>query len=44
MITGLPAATAALVKEHYDRIAGGRTGADGLLALPAAAVLAVARR
>ncbi|MEU2626471.1 class I SAM-dependent methyltransferase [Kitasatospora sp. NPDC007106] len=44
VITGLPAATAALVKEHYDRIAGGRTGADGLLALPAAAVLAVARR
>ncbi|WP_234443619.1 class I SAM-dependent methyltransferase [Streptomyces sp. NRRL B-24484] len=44
VITGLPPATAALVKQHYDRIAGGRTDGDGLLALPAAAVLAVARR
>ncbi|MFD9129612.1 class I SAM-dependent methyltransferase [Kitasatospora sp. NPDC059571] len=44
VIAAQPPAGVALVKGHYDRLAAERTDADGLLALPAVAVLAVGRR
>ncbi|WP_405012152.1 class I SAM-dependent methyltransferase [Kitasatospora sp. NBC_01539] len=43
LVTAQPPETVALIKRHYDRLAAGQADADGLLALPAAAVLAVGR-
>ncbi|WP_145792269.1 class I SAM-dependent methyltransferase [Kitasatospora atroaurantiaca] len=43
VVAGQTAGAAAVIKQHYDRLAAGELAEDGRLAVPATAVLALAR-